>query len=380
MNCFIDYLRKCIMPFYGFSLTVTVIMMLLTSNVKGNDLLVKNNISIDSSSSLPASTHYLNESQQFILPTTDELISPPILSKKGYIFFNIDCSTANTFFNEFLEATDVANILAACYGAKDKTGTNAKRIYDQCLYYNKKISRNKLKVINKQINGSNLSDIITTFPRIDNFDVSGCINITSWCFNLFTQVKFIKYLNVYGCQKINDKNIITIISSLPTLIHLNMGQCWQITNTSVIRLKQYCPNLTHLDISHCKRITNKGFASFSAIRNLTYLNVSDTNITDKGCFFISELQELQHFEIQNCFITDMTLKLISRQRNLTSLNLRFCSNATANGLNLFTTLINLKYLSIFCCGYSYFCAKHDIIKIVENLKKHLPNLTIDLKS
>ncbi len=192
--------------------------------------------------------------------------------------------------------------------------------------------------------------------------MSGCINITPWCFNLFTQVKCLKYLNVYGCQKINDKNIITITSSFPSLIYLNIGQC-----------------LTHLDISHCKRITNKGFASFSAVKNLIYLNVSDTNITDKGCFFISDLQKLQYFEIQNCFITDRTLKLISRQRNLTSINLRYCSSATANGLNLLITMTNLKYLSMFCCGYSYYYVKYDIIIIVENLKKHLPNLIIDLK-
>jgi hypothetical protein len=379
MNCCIDYLRKHIMVLYVVRFSYTVIIMLFAFNAKGNDELIQTNISRDLTSSLRIPHFSLNEHQQINLPSSEKLMTPLIQDQRGYIFFNLDYYTANIFFNEFLEATDVAKILAACYGAKDKIGTHAKFIYDQCLYYNKNITRTKLKIINKQINGSNLSDIITTFPRIENLDASGCVNITTWCFNLFTQVKYLKYLNIYGCQKINDKNILTIISLRPNLIHLNIGQCFHFTNTSATNIKNYCPNLTYLDVSYCKRITNKGFAAFSALRRLTYLNVSDTNITDKGCLFVTDLQELQHFEMQNCFITDRTLRLISRQRSLTSLNLRFCSNATTNGLNLLTTLINLKYLSIFCCGHSYYNIKYDTIKLAEKLKKHLPNLTVDLQ-
>ncbi len=50
MNFFIDYLRKYIMIIYGFTLTVTVIMILFTSNAKSNDPLVQKNISKNLSS------------------------------------------------------------------------------------------------------------------------------------------------------------------------------------------------------------------------------------------------------------------------------------------------------------------------------------------
>lgn len=100
-----------------------------------------------------------------------------------------------------------------------------------------------------------------------------------------------------------------------------------------------------------------------------WLKLTNTQITDNGLAFVTKLTSLTRLHLENTKITDNGLENLKTLENLEYLNLT-ATNITDKGLKSIASLKNLKKIYLWKTQVSQ--------AGVENLKKSLPNLVVEL--
>lgn len=100
-----------------------------------------------------------------------------------------------------------------------------------------------------------------------------------------------------------------------------------------------------------------------------WLKLSNTQITDKSCLEIAKLTNLTRLHLENTKITDAALSSLGKLQNLEYLNLTNTS-ISDNGILALANLKNLKKI--------YLWKTKVTLLGVENLKKKIPNLSVEI--
>ena len=137
-----------------------------------------------------------------------------------------------------------------------------------------------------------------------------------------TRGKFLKALNISGCNLLTDKSIDMVMSKMSSLEYLNVSFLGNIT-TEAFHNIYLLKELKKLDVSHTKNFTDSCLKHVARLNKLQNLNANGClKVTNCGIGFISQIQSLEHV---NC----ASLPLVK-----------------ADGLILFTNLVNLKSLDV----------------------------------
>jgi len=72
-----------------------------------------------------------------------------------------------------------------------------------------------------------------------------------------------------------------------------------IISNDIVKVLSTFTNITELDLHSCSSITDDALANISKLRNLTLINISNTNLTNEGLKRLTYLTDLQQIDIRN---------------------------------------------------------------------------------
>ncbi|XP_026684338.1 protein AMN1 homolog [Diaphorina citri] len=141
-------------------------------------------------------------------------------------------------------------------------------------------------------------------------------------------------------------DLLTLFPMLPRLMELKLCNVDRvsaalITDEVLFTLCKSCPLLFSLSVEHCSHLTDACMEAISELKNMSYLNLSKTNLTDAAFVNIREtsplVTSLTELKLQDClFLTNSVVKcFLIRCANLTLLNCLGCPR-----LNNFDLLFN----------------------------------------
>ena len=150
-------------------------------------------------------------------------------------------------------------------------------------------------------------------------------------------------LDLSGCRDITAHTLSHLLNGLVNLTYLDLTQT-QITNQVLKNLGDF-QKLTHLNLSGTK-ITDLNI--LAGLSQLTYLNLSDCKITDDDLAHLEGLVELTYLNLSDCKITDDDLAHLEGLVKLTYLNLSWC-NINDNALVHIGKIVSLTSLDLEYC-------------------------------
>lgn len=215
--------------------------------------------------------------------------------------------------------------------------------------------------------------------------LAGCTNLTdlnlSMCDKITNVVPVLqsctelKHLNL-NCLDITDEQLMKLTST--NLEDLRLQCCADITNQSLNFLKNRCPNLNTLDIYFCSSFDCNRTDIFP--NELTYLNISGTNITQDGirqlatkCTNLSQLElqdstsitdvlpfldfkNLSYLNLNGCIITNLT----QPEEQHSKLNFLSIRNSNVNMVNVQAFLDKCPNLTMLQLNYNFVFPTGDI--------------------
>ncbi len=262
--------------------------------------------------------------------------------------------------------------------------------------------------------------LTSKLPNLTSLNLSQCSYLEDGDItNIISPLQNLSKIDLIGCPKITSVGIKAIISKFPKLISLNMDGYDHITTELAKEIATCLPELTSLelrsinindefisalvihskkltslvlnngigddgiemittnllgltklDISCCQEITDVGLEKIAKLKNLNYLNLSNTNLSDKALTIIaSSLKKLSFIDFTNCEnITDEGVKsFVTSYPYFSSINLG-CLNITDQAIESIVTMPKITSIEFGYCG-----------KItdngIENIANNIPNLT-----
>ncbi|KAJ8913956.1 hypothetical protein NQ315_015194 [Exocentrus adspersus] len=199
------------------------------------------------------------------------------------------------------------------------------------VYANQNIEQ--LKILPSHVKNRILRKFTTSsyFWRNVNFKdiLHATVNITTSHINLtsatvdddmlhiLTRCKNVRklYLTRTGTNNVTNRGLRNLLKCTNQLHLFVITNCDEVDDTVLECLSEYCPHLTGLDVGGCKNITDCGVKKLSALKNLTWLTLSQTQVSDDG---ISSLvkgsigKNIKELRIDNCpNVTEDGLKIIA---------------------------------------------------------------------
>ncbi|KAJ8938923.1 hypothetical protein NQ318_011684 [Aromia moschata] len=160
------------------------------------------------------------------------------------------------------------------------------------------------------------------------------------------------YLTRTGHNFITNTGLVNLLKQTNQLYLLVITHCEEVNDSVLECLSKYCPNLMGLDIGGCKNVTDVGIKYLSALRNLTWLTFSQTQISDDGISALvkgSSGAKIRELRVDNCSnITEAGLKTIADNcPNIEILMFYNCSTHRDHALSTFQegNFKNLKQLT-----------------------------------
>ena len=164
----------------------------------------------------------------------------------------------------------------------------------------------------------------------------------------------LEYLNLKNSFTITDNGIENATKHCRKLKKLNLSKCARITDSGIESISMHCQDVTHLDLTLCKQITNQGIKSVAQnSANLRCLILKGCEITDEGIEPIANgSNQLQKLDLTNCRqITDRCVEMLSQMcKVLEVLILEECFKLTDYGARCISEYgMNLEDLSLAGC-------------------------------
>lgn len=233
----------------------------------------------------------------------------------------------------------------------------------------------------KEITRRGLTHFCMTPGKIKTLVLDDCPRITNNFFFFVVNFNNLEKLSLRGCFRISD-NGIEALSSLKQMRHLDLSLCATQSSTSSDAITE-CPTITDvalktisrmtqletLQMEKCKKITDQGILLLVTLRNMTFLNLSETKLTNRGLQILKQFPQLTSLSIGGCDIseseilhqlhnqaqlkrlnvsntgvTDTFIHALSKNYDLTHLNISGCQKLTdrcSHHLNKLTTMRRL---------------------------------------
>jgi len=213
-------------------------------------------------------------------------------------------------------------------------------------------------------------DDIVHFSHLEHLEVRGCFWITDNGIKALVAVKGLRYLDISvnateslmtsgtssGRPNITDVSMLTIakLSKLETLV---MEGCFDVSDKGLVRLVplrkltclnlsgtgltnnglmvlKYLPTLHTLIIADCRLSEKETVQQLSAVRTLTYLDVSRVPcVTDELIQGLSQHLDLKHLNIASCEqLSDNCMLNINKFSSLEHLNANGCPGISSKSL------------------------------------------------
>jgi hypothetical protein len=137
-------------------------------------------------------------------------------------------------------------------------------------------------------------------------------------------------------RETTDEAVGMLARRFPAVVSLEFkGGGWSVLTDKGLRAVSSLPALTFLDISYCFKLTDKGLRAVSSLPALTFLNISCCEkVSDEGVRAVSSsCSALKSLNLSDCLkMTDETLRAVSSLPALTFLDVSYCDQVTAAGV------------------------------------------------
>ncbi|CAN5557846.1 hypothetical protein BH11CYA1_BH11CYA1_08810 [soil metagenome] len=227
------------------------------------------------------------------------------------------------------------------YGPTDWLMFRPTRIVGRYPQYLKRFSTKQISAVQlvEQSNSDAIFEACTAMPNIDEVIIRDCKNLTSTCISSLS--KFTE-LKKFDCSH----------SSLDG-IALARATCWQ--------------HLAEFRASHCHNVTPM-LEKLKASKDLTHLDVHESDLTYQDYKAISELSNLRELKFEEDLMTLNELKLLTRLPKLETLELWDCGldEKAIPVLRQFKALKTIKIVT-----------GKTLITLRDNFKKGLPGVKIE---
>ncbi|XP_028415668.1 F-box/LRR-repeat protein 4-like [Dendronephthya gigantea] len=130
-----------------------------------------------------------------------------------------------------------------------------------------------------------LQQITKVCPKLEELDLSSCIDIPSEAFKELARLQCLKRLNLYRTQ-ITKIGFEKIARSCTELMHVNLGGCFKCENyDEMMKYLENCPNIVSLDLWRTKSLTANGIVHiFQNCPNLEEIDLGwCSNVATHGC-------------------------------------------------------------------------------------------------
>jgi len=198
---------------------------------------------------------------------------------------------------------------------------------------------------------SQLIHYIAGLTQLQRLILKECYLLNDRALGYLSSLVNLKYLNLRKCNITN--NGMHIFTALTNLTHLNLSCNPMCTKMNGLSYVAQLPQLKRLNLEDCLT-GNKGFEYIAELTNLTELSLATfedhdvftDSISEVGLKFISRLKNLQKLDLTGCyFVNDVVIEIIGKLTNLKALGLQGCS-ITDIGFSSITKLTNLTSLDM----------------------------------
>ncbi|CAI0542644.1 unnamed protein product [Linum tenue] len=152
---------------------------------------------------------------------------------------------------------------------------------------------------------------------------------------------------------VKDSWMDVISSQGSSLLSLDLSDS-EITDAALVCLKD-CSNLQEMTLNYCESITEHGLKHIRGLNSLTSLSFKrSTAITAEGMQAFSTLVNLEKLDLERCSQIHGGLIHLKGLTKLESLNIRCCKCITDLDMKALTGLTNLKELQLSNCNITDF--------------------------
>jgi Leucine-rich repeat (LRR) protein len=201
--------------------------------------------------------------------------------------------------------------------------TNLKNLF---LYGFETISSSGFSILSKlsqleslKIADSNLEDTsadsFSLLTNLRSLDLQYNDRITQKTLKTLTSsLPCLEALNLSGCYSLSSASLLLHLSALSRLTALSLRAC-RVSDPSLAPLPLHCPALSHIDLSSCYSVTDEALCHIAGARALQTLLLRFCKVTDLGLESLSALTGLEHLDISYCeSITDEGVNGLKRSK------------------------------------------------------------------
>lgn len=200
-----------------------------------------------------------------------------------------------------------------------------------------------------RITDNGIRNMLRQSPLLRRLDLSLCNAVVNGIGNL-SELNFLTHLSLerYNETSGMDSFINCLAGLKPTLLTLNLRNN-KLEDPDIVELVTRQPNIRDLNLGWCTALTGTCLASLSALKGLQYLDLAGCKGTPDGLAHLSGLMFLQSLNLCGCDITDKHIQYLAEVKSLGYLNLSQCSEITQIGASYLKRLEFLRVLNLRNC-------------------------------
>ena len=170
-------------------------------------------------------------------------------------------------------------------------------------------------------------EFIAKLPELESMDLFADNDdeqksvITDRSAEFFRRAKTIRWLSIFGGEKLTDDFVNIISQDLPRLESLDLTLSGELTDISLEMLASRCTRLKKLRLGS-KRFTDRGMRHLTAASQLEQLWLSAGSLTEACADSIQQLKSLRYLELPLATIDDRALRQLASLPKLEILALR----------------------------------------------------------
>lgn len=202
-----------------------------------------------------------------------------------------------------------------------------------------------------EINDVNLQLISFHLSRLTHLKINHCKNFSSIGIQSLKDLTNLTHLEMQWCRGLDDTSVQILAHHLKQLTYLNINNARDLSPIGFQALEAF-KNLTHLEMEFCQELDDVSFHLITPyLTQLTYLNISNSNLSSNGIKAIVHLKNLSYLDVSRCNgLDDTSLQFITpKLEKLSQLIMRACNNVESPGVQAIAHLSTLTHLDVFVC-------------------------------
>lgn len=184
---------------------------------------------------------------------------------------------------------------------------------------------------------------LNTPPQCSSSPYTSSINEP---FQLNQPINTLTYFNISGCDQISDVSLMQL-QYCTQLQTINLSYCTQISDISLTKILPNKLMLQYINLCGCVAITNESITCMSELLQLQQLLLDETNITDHKVTGLHKLYKLTRLtKLSVAWCRNITAGVLYWLNNNTNLSYLDVSHTQISNYTFFSCCHQLKYLNI----------------------------------